>query len=101
MSKQIIFDPWTNHYMTVDSEQAEKIANAIDKIQKENGITTTSNTEMVLINQIIKIKRLKENYVKLKEKAKHIEDVKEQRFAWERALMARDILLKAIDEIDI
>ena len=105
MAKQMFYDSWTNRYILIDSEEITKITDAINKLTEEDELTTASTTEVYLIRKIKKIKELKDQYIKCKEERKLHE--KEHSFTedwWvynRRELVARDLLLKAIDEVDI
>lgn len=100
MSKRMIFDPWMNQYVIVDSEKIEMITNAIDNIYKEMGQTTVSSTEVYLIERLEKIKTLKKQYVDMRNERKLINDLSSDKYrvACNREFLARDLLLSAIDD---
>lgn len=107
MSKRMFYDPWVQEYVIVNTEEIERISNAIGNIYEKEGLATSSTREVYLIRNIDRIKKLKKQYDEMRNERKllakngeKINSVK-YRAACDREFLARDLLMSAIDEIDI
>lgn len=107
MSKRMFYDPWCQQYVIVNAEEIERISSFISNIYEKEGLATASSREVYLIRNIDRIKKLKKQYVDLRNERKLLgkenEDFNSEKFrdACRKEFLARDLLLSAIDDIVI